>query len=173
VGGLLLSALAATGIALLLRPGASLGSVRTLTALYGVGLGFANTPLLIALQTSVPWNRRGVATASTMFFRTIGGTIAVGVLGGILAASVAGAGPRQVVEQLLGPERAALDPALVASVAGALQRAMGSVFWASAAIAAAGFAAALAFPHVPIAPRREQAPASPSAAAGEGRGPGR
>ena len=51
---------------------------RALTFAYGVGLGFANTPLVIAVQSSVPWNRRGVATASTMFFRTIGGTLAVG-----------------------------------------------------------------------------------------------
>jgi hypothetical protein len=50
------------------------------------------------------------------------------------------------------------------------------VFWAAAAIAAAGFVATLAFPHVPIAPRREQgAPAAATAgaaAAGDRRHPG-
>ena len=84
-GGLLLTALSATAIALLLRPGVGLTLPRVLTAAYGLGLGFTNTPLVIAVQSSVPWNRRGVATASTMFFRTIGGTLAVGLLGGVLA----------------------------------------------------------------------------------------
>jgi hypothetical protein len=125
--------------------------VQALMALYGVGLGTANPPLLIAIQTSVDWNRRGVATASTLFFRTIGGALAVGILGGVLSAALTGAGARpDLVEKLLGPERAALDPAVVASVAGTLQRAMGVVFWAGAAIAAAAFVAVLAFPHVPI-----------------------
>jgi len=36
----------------------------------------------------VPWQQRGVATASTMFFRTIGGTLAVGVMGGVLSAAL-------------------------------------------------------------------------------------
>jgi len=106
------------------------------------------------VQTSVDWNRRGVATASTLFFRTIGGALAVGLLGGVLASALAQGGARpDLVEKLLGPERAGLDPALVASVAGTLQGAMGIVFWASAAIAAAAFVAVLAFPHVAIAPR--------------------
>ena len=50
-----------------------------ITLVFGVGMGFANTALLIAVQTSVDWSERGIATASTMFFRTMGGAIAVGV----------------------------------------------------------------------------------------------
>jgi EmrB/QacA subfamily drug resistance transporter len=151
-GGLVISFGAALALALFLRPGISPWLPRLLTALYGVGLGLANTPTVIAVQTSVPWNRRGVATASTMFFRTIGGTLAVGVLGGLLAASLSGgaASPEQV-EQLLGPGRALLDPALLASMGGALQASMGRVFWASAAIAGAALLAGLAFPDVPVA----------------------
>lgn len=55
------------------------------TAGFGTGMGLMNTSLVIAVQTSVPWERRGVATASTMFFRVMGGTLAVGLLGGWLA----------------------------------------------------------------------------------------
>jgi EmrB/QacA subfamily drug resistance transporter len=157
VAGFGTTAAAAVAIALALRPGVPLLAIQALMLAYGAGLGTANPPLLIAVQTSVDWNRRGVATASTMFFRTIGGTLAVGVLGGVLAAVLTGAGaPAQVVEKLLGPERTALDPAVVASVAGALQGAMGVVFWVSAVIAAGAFAAVLAFPHVPVAPRRAE-----------------
>jgi MFS family permease len=152
VAGFATSAAAALASALLLRPGTPLPLVQALMALYGVGLGTANPPLLIAVQTSVPWSRRGVATASTLFFRTIGGTLAVGVLGGVLANALAATGARpEVVERLLGPDRAALDPAVVASVGAALQGAMGLVFWAGAVIAAGAFAAVLAFPHVEIA----------------------
>jgi len=148
-GGLVISCLAATGLALLLRPDASPWLPRLLTGLYGVGLGLANTPMIIAVQTSVAWNRRGVATASTMFFRTIGGTIAVGVLGGVLAAALSGgaATPDQV-EQLLGPERGLLDPALVGAVAGALQGGMTRLFWAAAGITGLALGTGLAFPKV-------------------------
>jgi len=151
--GFATSAVAAVFLALVLRPGARLHAVQAAMALYGAGLGLANPPLLIAIQTSVPWNRRGVATASTLFFRTIGGTLAVGLLGGVLANALAGTGADPAfVEKLLGPERGMLDATAVASVAGALQGAMGIVFWSGAAIACAAFAVVLAFPHVAIAP---------------------
>jgi EmrB/QacA subfamily drug resistance transporter len=150
-GGLLLTALAATAIALLLRPGASLALPRALTAAYGLGLGFANTPLVIAVQTSVPWNRRGIATASTMFFRTIGGTLAVGILGGVLAAALVASGaPAETIDRMLGPERAALDPAVVRSVSAALQAGMTRMFWTICAITFAAFATSLAFPRLHV-----------------------
>lgn len=50
----------------------------------GLGMGFMATPYLVSVQTAVPWNRRGVATSSTQFFRSIGGAIMVGLLGAIL-----------------------------------------------------------------------------------------
>ncbi len=168
--GFATSASAAVLLAMVLKPGASVPAIQALTLLYGAGLGMANTPLVIAIQTSVPWNRRGVATASTMFFRTIGGTLAVGLLGGVLAHALSGAGMQaDAVEKLLGPARATLDRAVVARGAGALQGAMAIVFWAVAAIALAAFASVLRFPHVAIAP--PGAGQSPTRAA-EGRGEG-
>jgi EmrB/QacA subfamily drug resistance transporter len=161
--GFALAAAASVLLALLLRPTASLRSVQLLMAVYGAGLGTANPPLLIAIQTSVPWNRRGVATASTLFFRTIGGTLAVGLLGGVLSNALAGAGAApQLVEKLLGPERVTLDPADVAAVSGTLQSAMSVVFWTGAVVAVAAFLVVLWFPHVAIAPAgtRGQAPSS-------------
>src|SRR5512133_743776 len=165
LAGFALSAVAAVLLATALRPGASLHTVQLLVALYGAGLGTSNPPLMIAIQTSVPWNRRGVATASTMFFRTIGGTLAVGLLGGVLANALTGTGADPAfVEKLLGPERVALDPAAVAAVSGTLQGAMSTVFWTGAVIAVAAFAVALSFPHVAIVPRSTPTPArEPSA----------
>jgi EmrB/QacA subfamily drug resistance transporter len=151
LGGLATTAIAGAALALALRPGTSLLVPQVLTFVYGVGLGFANTPLIIAVQTSVPWNRRGVATASTMFFRTIGGTLAVGLLGGVLASAVARAGARpELAARLLGPERAAVPAPDLAVVAAALQGAMGVVFWAVAAIALAALLVGTRFPHLAI-----------------------
>ena len=161
-GGLFLAALAAVLLSLTLRPGVSLNVPRALTGLYGLGLGFANTALIIAVQSSVPWQRRGVATASTLFFRTIGGTIAVGVLGGVLTAALSAGGiAPALAEKLLGAERAELAPALVASASGALAGGMSIVFWAVAVLAGLAFAVSLAFPKVlvtPAVPRRSPAP---------------
>src|SRR2546430_7621688 len=51
----------------------SLHVPQALSAFFGIGLGLANTALLIAVQTSVEWRQRGGANASNMFARTIGG----------------------------------------------------------------------------------------------------
>ncbi len=161
--GFALSAAAAGFLALALRPGASLLSVQLLMATYGAGLGTSNPPLLIAIQTSVPWNRRGVATASTLFFRTIGGTLAVGLLGGILSnALTRGGADPSFVEKLLGPDRLALDPMAVVAVSGILQDAMSVVFWTGAVIAASAFLVVLFFPHVAIAPAPVREPSTPA-----------
>lgn len=50
----------------------------------GSGLGLMSTAFVIAVQNAVPWNLRGVATASTQFVRTIGGTVGVALMGTIL-----------------------------------------------------------------------------------------
>ncbi len=160
-GGLLLTASAALGIALLLRPGANPLLPRLLTGAYGLGLGFANTPLIIAVQSSVPWNRRGVATASTMFFRTIGGTLAVGILGGILAATLAGSGAAPAsVDRLLGPERSQLPVDLLRALASVLEGGLTHIFWAIFALACLAVAASFYFPPLAVA--------GPSGSAGAG-----
>jgi hypothetical protein len=157
-GGLALTFCAALGLSFLLRPGADLWSLRLAMFIYGLGLGFANTPLVIAVQSSVPWKRRGVATASTMFSRSIGGTFAVGVLGAVLGAALAAGGaPPGAVDKLLGPERSFLPPALVRSLSEALQGGMEGIFHAVAVIAFAGFAVSLLFPAIGIAPRESAA----------------
>jgi hypothetical protein len=151
--GLVISAAAAVALALLLRPDASLHVPQALTALFGVGLGLANTALLIAVQTSVEWRQRGVATASTMFARTIGGTLAVGVLGAILSGALLrdASLPAGAADQLLGPEHGArLDPAAMRSLSMALQAGLGTVFWAIAGISLAAAATSIFFPRLPV-----------------------
>ncbi len=61
---------------------------RSAALVLGLGLGFANTAIIIAVQDSVTHQERGTATAALLFFRTIGGALSAGGLGALLAASV-------------------------------------------------------------------------------------
>jgi len=68
----------------------------------GLGLGLVATPSLIAAQSSVEWNERGVVTGTNLFARSIGSSIGVAVFGAVANAIYAGApegasDPRTVV----------------------------------------------------------------------------
>ncbi|MCT9870572.1 MFS transporter [Paenarthrobacter aurescens] len=58
----------------------------------GLGLGLVATPSLIAAQTSVEWNERGVVTGTNLFARSIGSAIGVAVFGAV-ANSIYANGP--------------------------------------------------------------------------------
>jgi hypothetical protein len=57
----------------------------------GLGLGLVATPSLIAAQSSVEWNERGVVTGTNLFARSIGSSIGVAVFGAVANAIYAGA----------------------------------------------------------------------------------
>lgn len=127
--------------------GASLNELRVTMGLLGVGLGLANTALIIAVQESVDWAERGVATASSMFFRTIGGALAVGGLGALLAKALGPGVPAPLLNQLLQAHGRDLLPSQVHAISRALGGGLGQVFVATLWIAAAGLVAALLFPN--------------------------
>ncbi|HEX3016052.1 MAG TPA: MFS transporter [Desulfobacteria bacterium] len=52
--------------------------------LIGAGMGFSSTTFIIAIQNSVNWSTRGVATAANMFMRIVGNTVGAALLGGML-----------------------------------------------------------------------------------------
>jgi MFS family permease len=54
----------------------------------GFGFGFAVAPSVIAAQSAVPWQSRGVTTGATMFARTVGSAVGVGVFGALVNAGV-------------------------------------------------------------------------------------
>jgi MFS family permease len=56
----------------------------------GLGLGLVATPSLIAAQSSVDWNERGVVTGTNLFARSIGSSIGVAVFGAVANAIYAG-----------------------------------------------------------------------------------
>jgi EmrB/QacA subfamily drug resistance transporter len=149
--GTILATIASCAVAILLHPGVSLFTVRSVMFIFGVGLGCTNTALLIAVQQSASWGERGVATASTMFFRTIGGALAVGGLGAVLAHALGPEIPTKVVNDLLGPTHGqGLDQALVAPLAAAIHGGLSTVFKATAGVSLAALLAAIAFPHAEI-----------------------
>ncbi len=78
------SALGALGLGLLSYGHPGRVQLFAAMATIGLGNGFIATPFLVAVQNAVPWNRRGVATSSNQFFRTIGGSISVAALGAVL-----------------------------------------------------------------------------------------
>lgn len=121
------------------------------TAVFGIGLGFVNTAQILAVQMSVPWQRRGVATSSTMFFRVIGGTLGVGFLGAWLAHAMAGhAGiTQEVINALLGPEHGVNLPAAeLTRLTLMLKSAIAPIFWVIFGLGAAFFAIGILFPKV-------------------------
>ena len=118
------------------------------TLLMGLGLGFSSTPYLLAIQNAVPWHKRGVATGSFQFFRTMGGAIAVAALGAVLNVHLAAAAGGGVdVDVVLHPEyRAQVSPDVLEQLVTALARGLDSVYGIMAALAFAGVLVAFAFP---------------------------
>ncbi|MBK5308323.1 MAG: MFS transporter [Frankiaceae bacterium] len=55
----------------------------------GAGLGLVSSPTLVAVQSVVGWDRRGVVTATNMFCRSLGSAVGVAVLGAIANATLA------------------------------------------------------------------------------------
>jgi EmrB/QacA subfamily drug resistance transporter len=154
-GGFFLIGTSALVLAIMVGRGTSAGMLRLAAGLFGFGMGIANTPLVIAVQSSVGFSQRGIATASTMFFRNIGGTVAVGVMGVVLARSLlAGAlvagqddrGGGALVARILGPERRNVEPAVLAAISGDLALGLSRVLWLVCGLAIAAAAMAWLFP---------------------------
>ncbi|HEV7812902.1 MAG TPA: MFS transporter, partial [Leifsonia sp.] len=97
----------------------------------GLGMGLIATPTLIAAQSSVAWNERGVVTGTNLFARSIGSSVGVAVFGAIANSIIAGS---------IGGEQ---DPATV-------QAASTAVFVAVAVVAVLTIAAGLAMPRARV-----------------------
>jgi EmrB/QacA subfamily drug resistance transporter len=120
--------------------------------LVGVGVGMSMQNLVLAVQNTVPLKDIGAASSTVAFFRSLGGTIGVSVLGAVLARrvsdnithSLAAAG----VQAPAGGETSnlnlgALPPAFQHIVRAAYGDATGHIFLISAAIAVVGVLAAV------------------------------
>jgi EmrB/QacA subfamily drug resistance transporter len=128
----------------------------------GLGLGLVSTPLLISVQESVSWAQRGVATASTTFSRTIGGSITVGALGAVLAAHLRGGADPRAVNSLFGPEHGKnLDPAVLHALAGMLGEGLETVFAVIAGIVVVALMTSFFYPRIRMGTSKPSAPNLP------------
>jgi EmrB/QacA subfamily drug resistance transporter len=82
-----------TGLTVLLDARSTVLFVGVACFVIGAGLGFVAAPVLIAAQSTVGWDERGVVTAANMFSRSIGSALGVAFFGAIANASLASAAP--------------------------------------------------------------------------------
>ena len=107
------AAFAVAGAALLLTvgPDSSLLHLAVPCFVMGIGFGFVASPAVVAAQSSVTWQHRGVATGANMFARSVGSSVGVAVFGaianGVVATRVGSSVP--ALEHL---PAAVLDPAI-------------------------------------------------------------
>ena len=162
---LLGSALIALGSALCvpMDGSTSLAYVVVAVMVIGLGLGFSSTSYLVSVQNAVPWRRRGVATSSVVFFRTVGGSLGVAIMGAFLNASLGeryraavdrAAGGDESLGKLLSDPNALLQPAVrgripdaaYSELAGALAASLGPAFWVLLFFGVLALAVAMFFP---------------------------
>ena len=67
----------------LLGAGSSVWTVAAATFVVGLGLGLMSAPTIVAVQSVVEWERRGVVTATNMFCRNIGSAVGVAIFGAV------------------------------------------------------------------------------------------
>ena len=119
-------------------------------AVVGIGVGMTMQNLVLAVQNSVPLSELGAASATVTFFRSLGGTIGVSVLGAVLANRVAtdlSAALHVPAGQSTGDTSAlnlnALPPQVQTVVHTVYGDATAHIFLISAAVAVVGVIAAL------------------------------
>jgi MFS family permease len=119
-------------------------------AFIGAGLGPMSLAQILAIQDVVPEAQRGVATSLVPFFRTIGGSLGVGALGGILSAGLVRrlGGAAENAGRILAGHASAADTAVVAPslLRVAIERSLLPVFAVLLALAFGNIFATVRFP---------------------------
>jgi EmrB/QacA subfamily drug resistance transporter len=125
--------------------------------LIGVGVGMTMQNLVLSVQNTVALRDLGAASGAVTFFRSLGGTIGVSVLGAVLAHRVSSSiashlppGASSGGGSLDSLNVNALPPEILTVVRAAYGDATGHIFLISAVIAAVGLLAALFLPHVTL-----------------------
>jgi MFS family permease len=67
-------------------------------ALFGLGFGLVTQVLVVAVQNAVERAQLGIATATTSFFRALGGAVGAAVLGAVFAAGGGHTAPPDVAD---------------------------------------------------------------------------
>lgn len=153
------AALAGTLLIALLAPrgpvGAGIGSF-----VLGIGLGLLSTTFVVAIQTSVPWSQRGVATASNMLMRILGSALGAALFGGVLnfgmgrwlaRPGLRGRVSLDTIQDLMArdaPNTARLTAGQLALLRLGLSHSLQVVFWGIVVMSVVTLAAALRVPEL-------------------------
>jgi EmrB/QacA subfamily drug resistance transporter len=138
-----------------------------ISCVLGFGFGFYTVATILAAQTAVGWQHRGVVTSANQFARNIGGTIGVSIAGAIFTAGVAAAASASInPNDLLSPSvRSGLTPSDLAFLQGLLAGSLRSVYLLFVGVAGLATLVALFLPGGPPrqvsepGPEREPVPA--------------
>lgn len=151
IGAVVVAALARTG-----APAAGIGSF-----ILGIGMGLLNTTSIVAIQTTVSWKQRGVATASNMLMRILGNALGAALFGGVLNAGMAAYLERQGLRGRVSLDRihdlmpeagprpsAPLSAETLDILRSGLSDSLHVVFWGIALLGIAGLLAAWRIPEL-------------------------
>lgn len=93
------------------------------TSVFGAGMGLTLNTLVLIGQVSFPLRDIGTVTASSTFFRQLGGSLGTAAVGGVFAARLA-----QSTDSLPAAIRQSLTPAAVQELPASLQRVVAEVY---------------------------------------------
>jgi EmrB/QacA subfamily drug resistance transporter len=137
-----------------------------LVGMGGLGMGLSIPSFLIAVQTTVPRQSLGTATATVQFSRSIGGTVGTSVLGVILAArlavALAGLGLDPDKESIGALLDGGTNAAILIQIRGAVASAVQGVFVAALLSAILGWVVTWFAPRMRIG-KRATAPSEKTA----------
>jgi len=136
------------GIMITFSTGTSLAACSVVLGIAGVGMGFVSMATLLVVQDSLDRSDLGVATASHQFFRTLGGTIGVGISGSFVTMALSNVMEslrntglnnlppslkvqiKQSIENIFRPEvQALLTPKIQKTMQEAMAQGVSTVFW--------------------------------------------
>lgn len=161
VGGTVLM-LGGFGLLTRLDDGSSAWQLTAATVVLGLGIGGAMQTFTLVVQNAVGREDLGVATASVQFFRNVGATIGIALLGAVMTARLgpaiaerlpAGAGAPADLDaaSVLDPEAlAGLPPGAEEAVRGALADALGGVFLAAVPVVVVAIVASVLLRAIPL-----------------------
>jgi hypothetical protein len=112
-------------------------------------MGLTSNSFVVAVQASVVWSERGMATSSMIFSRILGQSVGTALFGGILNASLANhlSGGGNLVDRLMDPGlRETLDPAALGPLMAAFDRGLHEVYWITLLLAVIQLVCGFALP---------------------------
>jgi len=139
--------------------GASIGFIEVSLVILGMGFGLVMPNLMVAIQNAVLPVEMGSATATSAFFRSLGGTLGVAVSGAIMTAQLQALhaeqwsgmarGARSLLEQGI-QQIEQLPPAQKAMVIEAYRHAISTTFLLGSIVIAIAFVLVLFLPEHPL-----------------------